>query len=129
MTKQTESGPELFQEVGGVLGLAERVLILEIVSRADSFGAAARILGISHKTLCTKMRSYGFGPREKPEGAFDHDHVVFSEVLCGLHCIRCGCTQSNACIDENGEGCHWAQLSICSACCTPEEAAAADLPG
>lgn len=31
-------------------------------------------------------------------------------------CRRCGCTDDNACHDEHGNGCHWVEPNLCSAC-------------
>jgi hypothetical protein len=31
-------------------------------------------------------------------------------------CKVCGCDEGNACVDEFGEACHWAEPELCSAC-------------
>lgn len=31
-------------------------------------------------------------------------------------CRRCGCTDDNACQDQHGNGCHWVEPDLCSAC-------------
>ena len=34
-------------------------------------------------------------------------------------CRKCGCTNNYACVDENGDTCHWAEPDLCSACADP----------
>lgn len=51
-------------------------------------------------------------------------HTIGVVLRCGMHvantepcCRDCGCTQTNACIDdETGESCHWAAEDVCSHC-------------
>lgn len=31
-------------------------------------------------------------------------------------CRECGCTDDNACVDEEGTACHWVEPDLCSAC-------------
>jgi hypothetical protein len=33
-------------------------------------------------------------------------------------CARCGCTESNACVDDLGRACWWVQPGLCSSCLT-----------
>lgn len=31
-------------------------------------------------------------------------------------CKKCGCTETNACVDKNGQGCYWVEPNLCSEC-------------
>jgi hypothetical protein len=54
---------------------------------------------------------------------------VLGDAAAGATCIGCGCTNDNACYDEDtGDGCHWLRLEakagqgLCSCCSELEEA-------
>lgn len=40
-------------------------------------------------------------------------------------CRVCGCWQYDACLDENGEPCHWAEADLCSVCAPADRAGVA----
>ena len=45
--------------------------------------------------------------------------VTGSEMVC----VRCGCTESQPCVDQFGGACAWVIEGLCSACVTEEELA------
>lgn len=50
-------------------------------------------------------------------GTADLQMLRQQDVINGAsQCRICGCTDSYACVSENGEPCYWAEQDLCSAC-------------
>jgi aspartate/methionine/tyrosine aminotransferase len=54
------------------------------------------------------------------------EEEIMAEVLVRT-CRVCGCTESNACVNADGETCDWIEEDLCSACANGGDASAEEL--
>lgn len=66
-----------------------------------------------------KMRQVPAHVLEELHGVFPFDPIVARRLGEGSHarvCAGCGCSESDACWDEQRGGCHWVSAALCSDC-------------
>lgn len=65
-----------------LLIVAERALLMEA---AACYGVTqgASVVGVGTRTMCNKLREYGFAPREIPQGAWPGDVAAVMRFLSG----------------------------------------------
>lgn len=61
-----------------------------------------------HPAPVEKLQEWGYDV----SGVLD----IAVEVLDEQVCRSCGCTNGNACLDENNEPCAWIEDDLCTAC-------------
>lgn len=119
-TSKLPSGPDRFVEHGGMIMLAEKVILRAAVAGSESIETAARILGWRVPLVKKLLSEMDIDPEDlrsnyDPDG--DQELLVLEEFLNGDFCRRCGCSQNNACVNhESGESCSWVSDRLCSEC-------------
>ncbi|QDT54616.1 hypothetical protein Pan44_26510 [Caulifigura coniformis] len=65
-----------------LLAVAERALLMEAAAR-HGVSQGAVVVGVGIRTMSGKLREYGFGPRETPQGAWPGDVAAVTRFLQG----------------------------------------------
>ncbi|MGE0408718.1 MAG: hypothetical protein AB7P23_05575 [Amphiplicatus sp.] len=86
--------------------IAETIAIFGFINREHLM----KKFGISMPQASADLNRF----QKSNPGALRYDKTAKRYVFAA--CRKCGCTAFNACVDVFGDGCHWVEPDLCSAC-------------